>query len=368
MNKLLLLFITQFLHCTLAAQDEQALYATIDSIVVKHKQSGEIPAFAITVLINKRVAFEKTYGIARLKSKKKIGIHSDFHMASVSKPFTATAIMQLVYSGKLNLDSSLCYYLPYFKMDDDRYRRITLRHILTHSSGIPDAKDWDWGNQQLDDGAAERYVRSFTNQRLDFSPGSAFAYCSASFDMLADVIAKVSGMTFEKYIRRNIFLPLGMQQSSFFLKDISDERRTTPHVKDSSGKEIVSKIYPYNRIHAPSSTLHSNLPDLQKWMELWLNKGSIKGVTVLDSASWQDMLIPRGELFPGLDICLGWVQITVDGRKIYCHAGHDIGYRTFVGFDPEHGHAVVLMGNNDLFDPGEPAVEIFKAIFAKSPK
>ena len=370
MKKLLLLSVILFLHCSIAGQypSAQALFSTIDSIAVKYKKAYDIPGLAVAVFINYQMAFERAYGIASLKSQKPIDIHSDFHMASVSKPFTATAIMQMANSGKLNLDSSLCYYLPYFKMNDDRYREITLRHILTHSSGIPDVTDYEWDKPQTDDGAAERYARSFANQKLDFTPGSKFVYCNASFDILAAVIAQISGMSFEEYIRKNILQPSGMLESSFLLNDIPFGRRTAPHVKNSSGNEIVSSIYPYNRIHAPCATLHSNLQDMEKWVSLWLNRGRIHGRTILDSVSWKDMLTPRGELFAGYNICLSWIQGVIDGKNFYSHAGHDLGYRAFVGFIPKDGIAVVLMFNSELPDPGDLGIEIFKAIFAMSPK
>ncbi|HMR91636.1 MAG TPA: serine hydrolase domain-containing protein [Chitinophagaceae bacterium] len=99
-----------------------------------------MPGFALGVISNDKILFQRTYGVQSADADQPLNSRSDFHMASISKPFAGTAIMQLVSSGKLNIDSTVSCYLPYFSMKDKRYRQITLRHILTHSFGIPDVK------------------------------------------------------------------------------------------------------------------------------------------------------------------------------------------------------------------------------------
>lgn len=369
MRKLPLLFLLHFVVTLIAAQkvSTQKLSATIDSIAISQKRVANIPGFAAGVIVNNQIVFEKTYGVQSLQSKIGLNKFSDFHMASVSKPFAATAILQLVQSGKLKLDGKLSDYLPGFKMKDERYKQITLFDILTHSSGIPDVTNYEWDKPQADDTAAASYVRSFTETMLDFSPGTQFNYSNAAFNILADVIAKASGKTFEAYIKENIFLPAGMNNSSFLLADIPSNRRTSPHIFDDRLMDAVSKIYPYNRIHAPSSTLHSNLADMLKWASLWLNKGVINGHTIIDSAIWSTMLTPGREAAPGYKVCLSWFESTIEDRKIFFHTGGDLGYRTFVGFEPVSKVAVVLMGNNELFDAFDPASAIFKSILLNAP-
>lgn len=342
--------------------DFKQLAGAIDSIAINQKWKADIPGFAVGVIVDNQIIFEKTYGVQSLSSPDPLTGQSDFHMASVSKPFAATAILQLVESGKLNLDSTVGYYLPYFRMRDERYKKVTLYHILTHSSGIPDVTDYEWDRPQADDGAAERYTRTFTQLDLDFASGSKFNYSNAAFDILADVISKASGISFEHYMTKNIFIPIGMHHSSFLLSDISVNRRTSPHIINDSLSQIASQVYPYNRIHAPSSTLHSNLTDMLKWAQVYLNKGSINGHEVIKKTTWETMIRPRLKVDSQYTVCLSWFEVQVGLKTIYFHSGGDLGYRSFVGFDPEDNVAVVLMGNNELFDAVEPAIAIFKKI------
>src|SRR5262249_57727344 len=95
-----------------------------------------------------------------------------FHMASVTKPFVATAVMQLVEQGKVELDAPVTKYLPHFHLKDSRYDSITVRQMLTHTSGMPDVKDYRWDKPENDDGALERYVRGLRTQGLGCHPGS----------------------------------------------------------------------------------------------------------------------------------------------------------------------------------------------------
>jgi CubicO group peptidase (beta-lactamase class C family) len=369
MRKLLLLFLFQSVVTIIIAQKipVQKLSATIDSIAISAKNVANVPGFAVGVIVDNQIIFEKTYGVQSLKSNVPLNNYSDFHMASVSKPFTATAILQLVQSGKLNLNGKLSDYLSDFKMKDERYKLITLYNILTHSSGIPDVADYEWGKPQTDDSAADRYARSFAEMNLDFAPDSQFNYSNAAFDILADVIAKASGTTFEEYIRQHIFLPVGMNNSSFLLSDIPLNRRTSPHIIDNNLVESISNVYPYNRIHAPSSTLHSNINDMLKWVSLWLNKGVIDGHTIIDIATWSNMLTTRRQATPDYKVCLSWFTVAVGDKTIFFHTGGDLGYRSFVGFDPRDKVAVVLMGNNNLLNTIDPALAIFKSILLNAP-
>jgi CubicO group peptidase (beta-lactamase class C family) len=168
--------------------------------------------------------------------------------------------MQLVEKGKIKLDDPLIKYLPYFKLDDPRYKEITIKQMLMHTSGIPDVRDYEWNKPQFDDGAAESYVRSLINEKLIAVPGEKFQYSNMAFDILADVISKVSGMTFEDYVKENILMPLKMYDSDFLRERIKTELRTNGHIFNLQPQ--VSAVYPYNRSHAPSSCLNTNVVDM----------------------------------------------------------------------------------------------------------
>ena len=131
----------------------------------------------------------------------------------MSRPFVATAIVQLAKAGKLDLSDPVTKHLPWFRLADERYRDITIRQIFNHTSGMPDVEDYE-GDKPRFNNAAERYVRSMASERLLWAPGADRAYSNMAFDMLGDLNGKVSGLSFEDYIKTNILEPTGLNNSS----------------------------------------------------------------------------------------------------------------------------------------------------------
>ena len=327
----------------------KAIEKVIDSMAQAQRASFELPGLAVGVIKDNQVIYAKGFGVQSLADPKPLTKYSLYHMASVSKPFVATAIMQLVEKGKMDLDKKLTHYLPYFKMKDPRYKAITIRHVLTHTSGIPDVKDYEWDKPQYDDGAAERYARSFGNVSLDFAPGTKQNYSNAAFDIMAAVIAKVSGTTFENYMKQNIFKPIGMVNSTFLKPEVPKKLATASHELDKNLKMAVRPVYPYNRRHAPSSTLHSNIHDMLLWAKMYLNGGVINNKQIISPKSYKALTTPKVATGNGDSVCLGWFTMPVRKYRMVRHSGGDPGFTTYFGFIPEKGMAVVVMGNNELF-------------------
>ncbi|MEM1002397.1 MAG: serine hydrolase [Bacteroidota bacterium] len=320
----------------------------IEQDLLKQKEIFDAPGIALGLIKNDTIIYADAHGVTSLDSKTPMTSRSLFHMASVSKPFVATAIVQLVKQGKIDLDAHLTDYLPYFTMADDRYKDITIKQMLSHTSGIPNTGDYEWDKPQYDDGAAERYARSHKDLKLDFTPGSEFNYSNPAFDILCDVIAKVSGMSFEDYMKKHIFEPVGMKNSTFFKPDVPKELATNPHVFGDSLHTEVSEIYPYNRRHAGSSTLHSNVEDMLRWAQVYLNQGTIDGKQIFSKESYELLTTvhtPKDET----RACLSWFPGTIKESQVFYHGGQDTGFNTFFCFMPEHKSAVVLMVNTDRF-------------------
>src|SRR5262249_10257398 len=218
----------------LPAQDAPDRFKTeLQPLIEQVMEQRNIPGFAIAIVHNQKVVYAAGFGVRNLQNKNdKITPQSLFHMASITKPFVATSVMQLVEKGKIDLEAPIVKYLPYFRLNDERYATITVRQMLSHLSGMPDVLDYEWDKPQYDDGALERYVRSLTNQSLIAAPGAGFRYSNMAYEVLGDLIAKVSGMTFEDYVRINILEPLGMKSSTLLVKQASPSLLTSPHVMD----------------------------------------------------------------------------------------------------------------------------------------
>jgi CubicO group peptidase (beta-lactamase class C family) len=358
-----------------AAETPDKLQEKLDQVIRQYQKVHQVPGIAVGVLKGNKIIYAKAFGVRNLETKEPVTTRSLFHMASVSKPFVATAIMQLVEKGKIKLEGKLVDYLPYFKMDDQRYKTITIEQMLRHISGIPDVEDYEWDKPQYDDGAAERYIRGLTKEKLIAAPGEKFRYSNMAFDILADVIARASGMTFESYMKENIFKPLQMNDSTFYKPEVPKELATTPHVvSDRVNNTVsVSKIYPYNRAHAPSSTLHSNVMDMMNWAIANLNKGAFKNRRILKPATHELMWKPRTETnwkayAPYKQVGLSWFLSKYKGHQTINHGGGDVGYRTFFLLLPGQSTAIVIMGNSSGFRSQEAAYAVLDVLLGEEPQ
>lgn len=345
----------------------------LDKVMQQYKEVSELAGFSIGVLKDHKVIYAKAFGVRNLDTKKPVTTRSLFHMASVSKPFVATAVMQLVEKGKLQLEGKLVEYLPYFKIDDERYKDITIGQMLSHTSGLPDVQDYEWDKPQYDDGAAERYIRSLTKEKMIADPGKMFNYSNMAYDILADVIARASGMTFEAYMKKHIFKPLGMKDSTFLKKEVPQELANKAHVISPAldFKVVVSKVYPYNRAHAPSSTLHSNVEDMFQWAKANLNGGVLKGKRILKPAGHQLMWTPQVKGIWGNEhraVGLSWFIDNYKGHKTISHGGGDVGFRTYFLLVPEKSIAVVTMGNSDTFPSDNVAFAALDTLLGEEPE
>lgn len=333
-------------------QPNNPISKVFDSLAVLQKDSWDMPGLALGVIRNNEVIYAKGMGQLGLDDPTPITTRSLFHMASVSKPFVATAIMQLVEQGKLDLDDPLVKHMPYFKMADSSYRSITIRQVLTHTSGIPDEDDYEWYKPQYDEGAAERYARSLAEVPLDFTPGTDHSYSNTAFDILANVISNASGLTFEAYMKEHVLQPAGMSNSTFLKPEVPKELATKPHVLGDSLEVRVNAHYPYNRRHAPSSTLHSNVEDMLRWATLHLEGGKMDGAQLFSKETYKQLTTPTLPSYEDDSIALGWFVSYVDSIKVIEHWGGDDGYLSYFGFIPDQGSALALMTNNDYYLDG----------------
>lgn len=305
-----------------------------------------LPGLAIGVVNDGKIVYARGFGYKNVNTLEPVTATTFFHMASISKPFVATAIMQLVEQGKIDLEAPVTTYLPYFKLDDERYKEITIQQMLSHVSGMPDVMDYEWDNPVYDEGALERYVRSLTDRKMRFDPGQKFAYSNMAFECLGDVIGKVSGMSFAEYEKKHILNPAGMKESTFLKPDYLPENWAAGHI--GSLKTVAWDGYPYNRMHGPSSTLHSNAIEMCNWAITNINRGSFQGRQVLKPTSydvlWKPWFQIGGEKSRD-SVGLSWFLGEYRGEKSVSHGGGDVGFNTYLVILPEKSMAVVVLCN-----------------------
>ena len=343
----------------------------LDEFINKALVNYDLPGLAVGIRIGEEggdrssgLIYNNAVGYKDFVDKKPLLPEHIFHMASVTKLFVGTSILLLWERGLLELDGHLTDYLPWFGMKDERYREITIRQLLSHTSGMPDVKDYEWDKPEIDEGALERYIQSseVKDAHLLWAPAEVrFSYSNIGYEILGAVIAAVSGMSFEDYVRRNIFEPLDMKNSTLlsyergiYDENGQDEDLCTPHEKDEEKNIVRSEHFPYNRAHGPSSTLTSNVLDLGKWAEAHLKHRLLKKETY--ELAWKKQaLVPNNGEF----ICLSWFRREQNGFVLYGHEGTDDGFRASFWLCPELELSISVCANIS----GSPVKKINKQIF-----
>ena len=330
-------------------------FAAITQEIQSMLDAHEIPGLGIGLIQDNELIYANSFGVRNLDTGEPMTATSVMSMASISKAFTATAIMQLVEADKLDVDEPYVTYVPYFEMEDARYKTITIRHLLAHHSGLPELTPdlffSEWDDPWTDDEADERYVRSFkTGVTLNQDPGGdQFIYSDFGYDILADLIHKVSGELFEEYVKHHIFEPLGMTNSTFLPNEVDPDQLVAAHVYDDAGKLIVWENFPYDRKHAPSSCLHSTVEDLSRWVRAHLNGGELNGKRILQTTSqaqlWEALFDWGGEdLVRGY--AWGWWLGELEEKQMRLGYGAQPGVQTVVSLFPTEGIAVIALGNS----------------------
>ncbi len=346
---LLVIIITSSLSCSTTSFKQNIEVKTpvigfnkkVDYIVINKMNEYNIPGLSLGVIRNDSIIYTRGYGVRDIGNNDLVTENTIFHTASISKLFTALAIMQLIENNKLSLDSKLVDILPELKYRDKIAENIIIKHLLNHTSGIPDINNYHWANNNEADNSLKEYVLGL-NLRLDAGPSSEYQYSNLAYDILGYVIEKISGSTFDEYLKENVLTKSSMDNSDFRYFNIPHTLKTAPHSKNRiTGKIYARKTYPYTREHAPSSTLNSSAIDLSNWMIYFLQ-------TINDSSSqtnYQAMLEPTYN--PNPHIGLGFQLNTLNSKKTIGHYGGDKGFRCYLFMIPEDNIGLVVLANCD---------------------
>lgn len=382
---------TILIVCSAVASGSQtdSLRTRFDSLIEQGLKDDPMPGIAVGIVQHGRLVYARGFGLRVMGDRSKtITPETLFHMASITKPFVATAVMQLRERGKIDLDAPVTKYVPYFRLEDGRAAKITVRQMLTHSSGMPDVEDYEWNHPQTDDGALERYVRSLANRKLKllFDPGTHFAYSNMAYEVLGDLIAKVSGVSFEEYVKMNILRPLGMTASTLLLSEANPALLAQGYTRSRGGDYSSIKpvaAYPFNRAHSPSSDLMSNVVDMSRWAIANMNRGQIDGQRILDESTYDLMWKPALEVEfcrgadrsdcrkAGGSVGISWFIGDHQGHTAISHSGGDDGFVTYLLLVPDAQMALVLMCNSEhagISLPQKVVAEFWRVVDESAPK
>ncbi len=351
--------------------------AKIEAIAGGAMTNYSIPGLAIGVVKNGELVYAKGLGDTDVADGTPVTPQSLFGLASLSKMFTAAAIMQLVEQGLIDLDAPVTDYLPEFRLDDPRYTAITVRQLLVHTSGLPwlpattevRSEEWGFHDPDTEEGALARMVAGLDGVALVADPGGGqVMYSNTAFDVLGDIVATVSGQPYETYMQDNIFKPLGMESTTFVLDEADPALLATGYQKDpESGDLSAWEFFPYNPQHSPSAGLISNVDDMSRWATALLNEGELDGARILEAGSVEEIWSPSSTMgWGGLlqDYGLGWILAEDAGHRLVWHVGGVPGFHSNLILAPEDGVAVVTMLNLNNYLQDEPwyATEVGTAV------
>lgn len=330
----------------MASEDalERKLYTAskiIDKTLKYHAYLNDIPAVSFGLVYRDKLLFANGYGSLKRSKKMTINERTSYRIASISKTFTAVGILQLVEQGKLRLDDRVSAYLPWFaSINDTNVEKVTIRQLLTHTSGIARDGDTDhWVSGAFPDlPHIKKYISTL---RLIYEPNEKWKYSNLGYAILGEVIQSVSQVPYDEYIQVNIFDRLGMRDSS------TDFDPNTENLVKGYGRRVPNEtrgIFPGIKAEAmrPATGFSSNVADLSKFLTcLWRGNASLlteASKRELERIEWlrEDSEVNQS---------IGFQMWRMDHHTIYSHTGVFQGYKSGIAFDPEREIGVIFLTN-----------------------
>ncbi len=340
-------------------------FPAIDKIYKDHAARNHFPGIAFGIVVDGKLVYAGSGGFTDIEKKIPVTSQSLFRIASMSKSFTAMAILKLRDDGKLNLDDPAYLYVP--EMKKLKYptadsTHITIRQLLTHGAGFPE--DNPWGDRQLAD--TNKELSDLIENQISFSnpPGIAYEYANLGFALLGRIVTKVSGMPYQRYIRENIWRPLGMTTSEWEFANVAPEKLAHGYrwQRERWNEETLLHDTPDGSWGAMGSMI-SSIDEFSKYMAFHLSAwppsnaaetGPVKRASVREMHHpWRFNSLSPNFTYPGGRVCatagaysygLGWLR-DCEGRVYLGHSGGLPGFGSQWRVMPEYGIGVVAFGN-----------------------
>ena len=338
-----------------------ATYAKLDSLFKKYAAEKHFPSISYGLVVDDRLVHSFYSGTINIEKNIAASALSDYHIASMTKSFTAMAILKLRDEGKLSLDDPIEKYIPEakgMKTVTTDAPLITIRHLLTHNAGFPE--DNPWGDRQL--GRSDAWLDSLYADGISFSttPGTGYEYSNLGFATLGLIIKKVSGETYQHYISKNIFKPLGMNHTYWDYDDVPANQLAIGY-RYVDGKFVAQPLL-HSGIFGAMGGLITTIEDFSKYMMFHLSawphdgadNGPIKRSSVREmqhawnfSRVWTGEKNAKGKDCDIIDsYCYGLHQyLDCDGLKIITHSGGLPGFGSQWRILPDYGIGLVAFGN-----------------------
>jgi CubicO group peptidase (beta-lactamase class C family) len=342
-----LLLLVAVVFSAIKAGAQQNLTAEFDRLVRAQYANPEAPGAAVLVAKKGEILYRNAVGLANLELGTALSPDQVFRIGSITKQFTAAAILQLAEQGKLSLDDEITRFLPDYPTQGER---ITIEHLLTHTSGIRSytaMKEFDASVRRRDFSPLE-LIGFFKDQPMDFKPGTQWRYNNSGYIVLGYIIEKVSGQSYTQYVAENLFKPLGMHNSYYGAIEPVIKNRVAGYVQ--AGEKGPYANAPYWSMHIPyaAGALVSTVDDLYTWTRA-LHGGKVIGPESLKKATTPYRLADGSSSRYGYGLQLGYLF----GSPTVEHTGGIPGFTTDMLYLPAEDVCVVVLTNCNCLPPGD---------------
>ena len=318
---------------------------TLDQCILREMERWDVPGIVVAVMQDGAID-ARAFGVTSLDTNQPVSIDTLFQVGSITKVFTATLVLQLVEEGQVDLDAPVRTYLPDLRLaDDEALRTITLRHLLSHQSGLFGDRFDDYG---LGDDALARSVANFHTLRQLTPPGELWAYCNTGFQLAGAVIERLLDMPYEQALRERLTAPLGLERTTFFAHEAIVYPVAVGHVNRPEDGMEVARRYALPRCVNPAGGLIATAGDLLRFAAMHLNDGELDGRRILSPESARAMREPQTAAACFADAYgLGWAITEAGDTRIVGHGGSTNGFQARLTLVPDRRFALAILTNSE---------------------
>ncbi|SEK36312.1 CubicO group peptidase, beta-lactamase class C family [Aquimarina amphilecti] len=349
------LLLVSFCTVIFFSAQAQNLEKEIDAIV-SSMYSAEEPGISILVAKEGKSIYRKAFGKANLELDVSLKPENVFEIGSITKQFTAVAILMLEEQGKLTIDDEITKYIPDYPTND---KKITIHHLLNHTSGIKSYTGMaSFMESARTDMTPTELIDVFKNEPMDFDPGEEFRYNNSGYILLGHIIEVITKDTYENYIEKNIFEKIGMNSSYYGSMSELIKNRASGYKQD--GDKFLNADYLSLTLPYAAGSLMSTVDDLLKWQNAISANTFIKR-TSLEKAINGSKLNNGEEINYGY----GWGKTNIQGAKGYAHSGGIFGYTTNGIFLEKENVYVIGLTNCNCKNVGEVTMKVAATVIGK---
>lgn len=327
----------------------------VDALLADHMAELDIPGAAVAIVQGDEIVYMQGYGTAD-DSGRPVTPQTPFALASLSKSFTALAVMQLVEAGEVQLDAPVRQYLPWFRTADAAASaQITVRHLLHHTSGFSELEGYERNYEENDPDTIETSIRNLRDATLNHAPGETFEYSNTNYDVLGVLVETVSGQSYGEYVEEQLFDPLQMQNSYTTMKAARANGATRGYYPLFGWTTSYDTWMPYSQATRPAGGLWASAEDMGHYLIAHLNEGRYGETAVISPAGMATVHTPGATIGEEFYYAMGWNQFNFTDAAppddpeaapvAQSHGGEWPNYRAIMVLVPERETGVVVLMN-----------------------